>query len=119
MGWKQELGEQIKRARKSAGMTQGELASVLQVSRQMVSRYEAGRDSPAIEVLAMAAQALDTEFQVRGVRITSEQVNARLKPRPVDKQLQLDFEKPRRFHHAMIEITPRKGRILIKAEIPA
>ena len=35
------------------------------------------------------------------------------------KQLQLESEKSRRFYGAVIEITPRKGRILIRAEIRA
>src|SRR5712692_706783 len=117
MNWKQELGGQIKKARKLAGMTQDELAARLDVSRQMVSRYEAGQDAPAVEVLAQAGLTLATDFVVGGIRITCEQISGRLAPRLLPKQLQFEFEKSRRFPNAVVVITPHEGRILIKAEI--
>jgi hypothetical protein len=41
------------------------------------------------------------------------------RPRLLRKQLKLEYEKPRRFDKAQIEITPSEGKILINAEIPA
>jgi len=117
MNWKHELGRQIKQERESAGLTQAELAVQLDVSRQMVSRYETGHDAPAVDVLVEIARILDIEFQVKGISLRFEQASKR--PRVLHKQLKLEFEKPRRFDRAQIEITPIEGKILIKAEIPA
>jgi transcriptional regulator with XRE-family HTH domain len=98
-------------------MTQEELAKHLNVSRQMVGRYEAGEDAPAVDVLVEIARILEIEFQVKGIVIRFEAGSKR--PKLLHKQLKLEFEKPRRFDGAQIEITPSEGRILIKAEIPA
>src|SRR6266436_6602511 len=117
MNWKHELGNQIKGARESAGLTQSELATQLDVSRQMLSRYEAGQAAPAVDVLVEIARALEIEFQVKGILVRFEQGSKR--PKLLHKQLKLEFEKPRRFDGARIEITPSEGKILIKAEIPA
>ncbi len=117
MSWKHELGRQIKQERESAGLTQADLASQLDVSRQMISRYEAGQDAPAVDVLVEMARLLEIEFQVKGILVRFEQSSKR--PKLLHKQLKLEFEKPRRFDGARIEITPSEGKILIKAEIPA
>lgn len=117
MSWKHELGRQIKQERESAGLTQADLASQLDVSRQMISRYEAGQDAPAVDVLVEMARILEIEFQVKGILVRFEQSSKR--PKLLHKQLKLEFEKTRRFGGAQIEITPIEGKILIKAEIPA
>ncbi len=117
MSWKQDLGRQIRQERDSAGMTQAELAKHLDVSRQMVGRYEAGQDAPAVDVLVEIARILDVEFQVKGITLRCEPSSKR--PKLLQKQLKLEFEKTRRFEGAKIEIMPSEGKILIKAEIPA
>lgn len=116
MTWKHELGRQIKLGRESAGLTQADLANQLDVSRQMIGRYETGQDAPAIDVLVEIARMLEIEFQIRGMLVKLERGG---RPQPVRKQLKLEFEKRRRFDRAQIEITPTEGKILIKAEIPA
>ncbi len=117
MNWKHELGNQIKGARESAGLTQSELATQLDVSRQMLSRYEAGQAAPAVDVLVEIARALEIEFQVKGILVRFEQSSRR--PRLLHRQFKLEFEKPRKFERAQIEITPIEGKLIIKAEIPA
>lgn len=117
MSWKHELGRQIKRARESVGLTQADLANHLSISRQMIGRYETGRDAPAVDVLVEIGRILEIEFQIRGILVKLEHGGRR--PRVLRKQLILEFEKPRRFDRAQIEITPTEGKILIKAEIPA
>jgi transcriptional regulator with XRE-family HTH domain len=117
MNWKQELGNQIKGARESAGLTQSELAIQLDVSRQMLSRYEAGRAAPAVDVLVEIARALEIEFQVKGILVRFEHGAGR--SRLLHRQFKLEFEKARKFDRAHIEITPTEGMLVIKAEIPA
>jgi transcriptional regulator with XRE-family HTH domain len=117
MNWKRELGRQIKQERESAGLTQADLANELDLCRQMISRYESGHDAPAIDVLVELARILDIEFQVKGIIVKFER--GYKGPRLLHRQLKLEYEKPRRFDRAQIEITPSEGKILIKAEIPA
>jgi transcriptional regulator with XRE-family HTH domain len=117
MSWKHDLGRQIRQERDSAGITQAELAKQLNVSRQMIGRYEAGEDAPAVDVLVEIARVLDIDFQVKGILLRFEQGSNR--PKLLHKQLKLEFDKPRRFDRAQIEITPSEGKILIRAEIPA
>jgi len=117
MGWKQELAEQIRNARESAKLTQIELGSRIKVSRQMISKYEAGRVVPAFEILVSIARTLDVGFQVQGLQIINENASQRLKSLP--KQLRLYYEKTQQFRGAVISITPTEGQILITAKIPA
>jgi transcriptional regulator with XRE-family HTH domain len=119
MSWKKDLGRQIRDARLAANLTQGQLASRVHLTRQMISRYEVGRDVPTIEALAILSRTLNEEFEVHGFRITVEQTSSRLKPRPLPKQFRLDFEKSQQYRGATINITPSEGHIFITAKIPA
>jgi hypothetical protein len=83
----------------------------------MISRYEAGHDAPAVDVLVEIARMLEIEFQVKDMLVKFEQGSKH--PKLLHKQLRLEFEKSRKFSGAQIEITPSEGKILIKAEIPA
>src|SRR5260370_37720180 len=67
MSWKQDLGRQIRQERDSAGMTQAELAKHLDVSRQMVGRYEAGKDAPAGDGHRKICVALRAGYHVTDV----------------------------------------------------
>jgi transcriptional regulator with XRE-family HTH domain len=118
MSWKHELGRQIKQERESAGLTQADLADQLELSRQMIGRYESGQDAPAVDVLVEIARILEIEFHVKGILVRFEHGSSR-RPRILHKQLKLEYEKRHRFDRAQIEITPSEGKILIKAEIPA
>lgn len=53
-----ELGENIQKARKAAGMTQKELAEKLGVSAPNISQYERGTKTPKIETVKRIAHAL-------------------------------------------------------------
>ena len=57
-----ELGRNIKAARIRAGMTQAQLADALDVSQQMVPRYEKGSVSLSTEKLEMIASVLKADF---------------------------------------------------------
>ena len=63
-----ELGERISKLRREKGMTQEELASYLQVTRQTVSSYENGKSEPDIAMLHKLSEALETEvsFLIEG-----------------------------------------------------
>lgn len=52
------LGEKLKSARKSASLTQGQLAEKLLVSRQAIAKWEAGRGMPDVENLKSLSRLL-------------------------------------------------------------
>ena len=54
-----KLGERIAEKRKAQGLTQAELAEKMMVTRQTVSRWEAGTALPDIERVAELAAVLD------------------------------------------------------------
>jgi transcriptional regulator with XRE-family HTH domain len=53
------LGENIKKARKAAGVTQKGLAERLQVYQKDISRWENGERTPSIEMLAKICRELN------------------------------------------------------------
>ena len=53
------LGENIKKARKAAGVTQKELAERLQVYQKDISRWETGVRTPSAEYIIQLCKALD------------------------------------------------------------
>lgn len=58
---KRQLGRRIFTLRKAAGMTQFELAEVVGVGNEYISKIERGKGSPSLEILARIAQALQVE----------------------------------------------------------
>lgn len=53
------IGENIRRARKAAGMTQEALTKELGISQQAVYNYESGRRKPKIKTLLRLSNALN------------------------------------------------------------
>lgn len=54
------LGERIAQRRKELGMSQEDLALLMQTHQRQISRYETGQNDPTVRVLIAIAQALDT-----------------------------------------------------------
>lgn len=59
------VGDEIRRARKAAGLTQSELAKRLDLTTPYVSNVEAGRVNLTIGQLARFADALGSDLQLR------------------------------------------------------
>lgn len=64
------IGENIRQARKAAGVSQVELAERLQVYQKDISRWENGERTPSIEVFARICKELgasaDTLLELKG-----------------------------------------------------
>lgn len=58
-----KVGQTITRLRKAAEMTQGELASMVFVSRQALSKWELGVGTPSIDTLLMICQIFHISFE--------------------------------------------------------
>lgn len=56
------IGENIKKARKNAGLSQKELAVLMGISPQMVSMYETGQRNPKYKTLVNFANVLNVSL---------------------------------------------------------
>lgn len=57
------VGERISDLRRGRGLSQGQLADILGISRQAVSKWESGQSSPDTLNLIRLADVLDTEVE--------------------------------------------------------
>ncbi len=55
------IGERIKEARQERGLSQEELAQIINSTKSAISRYESGKRQPRIEQLKSIASALDVD----------------------------------------------------------
>ena len=62
---KSSVAEQVKMARKQAGMTPETLAEIVGTKKSNISRLESGRYNPSFEFLSRIAQGLGKELEVR------------------------------------------------------
>ncbi len=116
MNWQQELGRQIRDARKRAGHTQEELAAHLSVSREQLSNYENGKSAPPVNVVAEIAAALDTEFEIAGCKIAKDDLK-RTPAAPPEQQLCFAYDTEHRFKAATLTIRPSHKSIIISAVV--
>lgn len=63
------IGEEVKTARLTKGLTQDELAELVGISRNYISDIERGHYTPSVKTLAAIAKALniDLNFLVKNV----------------------------------------------------
>jgi len=93
MAWKQQLGEEIAKARRKADMTQDDLHRAVGVSRNTIVKYEKGKTPPPFETLASIASVLKAdEFVIEDLHITLSRNGSRRAPSPVPTQLDLNFD---------------------------
>ena len=114
--WQEELGQKIRAARKLAGLTQEELAQKTSISRPQLSNYENGISDAPARVVAEIAEALETEFIIRGFRIGRDS-HASAEGPPLH-QLCFEFNKDHDFPKSTVTIKPNSKTIVITAVLP-
>ena len=64
-----ELGNQIKKLRKEMKLTQDDFASKLKIHSKQLAKYEAGRSTPSIDIIARIAKfcEVSTDYLIFGV----------------------------------------------------
>lgn len=67
------LGEQIKKARKSASLGQHEVAEALGVTHSVISRYETGKIVPPVEKLEQMSKLFGVRFFTKNVTYGDKQ----------------------------------------------
>jgi transcriptional regulator with XRE-family HTH domain len=116
MSWQQELGRQIREARKRAGRTQVDLAVHLSVTREQLSNYENGKSAPPVNVVAEIATALDTEFEIAGCKIAKGDLK-RTPTSPPEQQLCFAYDTEHRFKATSVTIRPSRRSIVFNVEL--
>ena len=58
------IGQMIQDGRKEAGLTQKELADMLNVSRGLIARIECGDAEPSLRMLERIGIALDSSYTI-------------------------------------------------------
>lgn len=98
MNWREELGDQIRKARKAAGLSQLQLAEMTYVKREHISNIELGKNSPAVKIITDIAKALGTSFRLDGCVIDPGSGTAvPYRPIPASEQMRFDFGVEYRF----------------------
>jgi transcriptional regulator with XRE-family HTH domain len=110
--WRQNLGEQIRKAREARKWTQEQLAKRIGLSRATLNYYECGTAKKlSLEKVFKIAQELQTTFAVSGCTLSGM---PRMKPtRPPVEQFSLEFEKDRIFSDVTLSIRPTKEGVLV------
>ena len=75
------VGQAIRAARRSRGLTQAQLAERLQTSAPYVSGLETGRMNPTVGLLFALAEALDAELRVE-LHVPDDEAPPRIPPAP-------------------------------------
>lgn len=99
------IGERIAELRKAVGLSQGQVASLLNVSRQAVSKWENDTSSPDTVRLIQLADVLNTDVEylatgkaantrVEKVYISVPEIREKIVEKPVEKPVIRYVEKP-------------------------
>ena len=111
---RQLIGNRLREARIARRQTQSKVAEELGLSRQMVNRYEKGRDAPTAENLAKALRYFGITIELPGYRLTAEALEPSDKAQtPKEIQFELPYGKPQDFSNATVRVTREKDRLEI------
>jgi transcriptional regulator with XRE-family HTH domain len=102
--WREYLGDQIRRAREAAGLTQSQLAEKTSVKREHISNIELGKNSPAVKIVTDIARALNSQFRVDGCMIGPSSEDSAVGPVPIPQQMKLDFGVEYRFNAESVSL---------------
>jgi transcriptional regulator with XRE-family HTH domain len=110
------IGEKVRKARKDQKLTQQQLARKIGLRRQMINRYENGRDAPKAENLGRILKYLGIAIDLPdyGYRLTAEALEQPDEGHPrVPQQLSLELDKPTEVSNANVRILPTRNSIEI------
>lgn len=103
------IGEQIRSARKNKGITQEELAGLLNMSRQGISHWESGRSIPDASMLLKLSKVLEYSFEENTPFSAQEQKD----PEPAKQQeITLQEAKPSEKERLQLQ-KRRKWKIIM------
>lgn len=110
------IGQRLRQARIEKGETQEQVADKLGLSRQMINRYEKGRDAPKAENLGKLLSYFVIGINLPGYdyRLTAEALETLASaPHPLPQQLSLELDKSSELTNARVRIRPTRSSIEI------
>jgi transcriptional regulator with XRE-family HTH domain len=113
---RQVIARALRDARGKANLTQKQVADAVGLSRQMICRYENGRDGPTGENLGKLLRYFKIGVQLPGYdwRLTAEALEAPGRvSQPVPKQMVLEPNKPQEVQNAKVSIVRKEDSIEI------
>jgi transcriptional regulator with XRE-family HTH domain len=109
------IGDQLRRARETQGLSVAQAAKVLKVERQTLYNYENGQRLPKMRILVAAAAAWSWPFEVSGCKLVPEESKRQLAPKPQPVQGVFPFGRTRVFKAKSVKIRRRDHDIVITA----
>ena len=113
---REAIGLKLRQARLDRHETQEQVANNLRLSRQMINRYEKGRDAPKAENLGKILKYYGISIDLPGYdyRLTAEALEAPDgSAPPVHQQLSLELDKSSELTNAKVRILPKRTSIEI------
>jgi transcriptional regulator with XRE-family HTH domain len=106
------LGDNIRKARKSMGLTQEELAAVIGVTSQAVSRWESGAGMPDISMLIPLARALQTSIdKLLGYEQEDTSESAYIELKKTFEKIEKEYSDPIDAANAKLEMLEKEIEI--------
>jgi len=111
---RQLIANRLREARIARRETQSRVAEELGLSRQMVNRYEKGRDAPTADNLAKALRYFGISIDLPGYRLTAEALEVPAKPGArKEVQFEMPFGKPQEILDATVRLTRERDSLEI------
>jgi len=112
MSWKsEELGRQIRQARKAVKMSQEALSTEITVrfgypyTHAQISHIETGKSTPAVNIVTAIAEILQVEFEVGGCKIGKRAGESVGQLTLMPQQLSFPFDVEHTFSSAILKLT--------------
>jgi DNA-binding XRE family transcriptional regulator len=109
------LGDQLRRARASRGLSVTQAARILKVKRQTLYNYEKGRWLPKMHVLVAAASAWNWPFELSGCKVVPEEPSLKPPRKPQEVQTEFRFGTVRSYKAKTVRIRQRNHELVITA----
>ncbi|MGH9397576.1 MAG: helix-turn-helix transcriptional regulator [Terriglobia bacterium] len=112
------LGDQLRKARVTSGLSVANAAEVLRVTRQMLYNYEKGNSLPRLDVLTRAARAWGATFELGGCKVLPETTRTKSEQAALPVQLELAYQKERLYKGASVRIRQKGRKVFITMVLP-
>lgn len=109
------LGDQLRKARESRGLSVAEAAQILKVKRQTLYNYEKGRWLPKMRVLDAASSAWNWRFELSGCNVVPQEPSLKPPAKRQEVQTEFRFGTARSYRAKTIRIRQRDHELVITA----
>ncbi len=109
------LGDQLKQARETRGLSVAEAAKTLKVKRQTLYNYENGKWLPKMRVLIEATNAWNWHFELKGCDVVPREPSVKAPAKSPAVQTEFRFGTSRSYKAKTVRIRQRDNELVITA----